>query len=107
MGALDGSRMAAEFRDMNAILVGDANIIDARPALARHFARGGRQTVADAQGFANSAEADPDMLRLSMWPGELDPGAGTGISLDPRESSGATQTASDFAAALHHLTGTT
>lgn len=64
-------------------------------------------TVADAQGFANSAEADPDMLRLSMWPGELDPGAGTGISLDPRESSGATQTASDFAAALHHLTGTT
>ncbi|MCW5732620.1 MAG: hypothetical protein KIS73_00755 [Enhydrobacter sp.] len=60
-------------------------------------------TVADAQAVASSAEADPTILRLSMWPVEGDNGAAIGALHGSPDSSGATPTTSEFTAILHHV----
>ena len=46
MRALHGPRVAPELGDMLAILVGDAHIVDAGPALPGYFPRGGGQPIA-------------------------------------------------------------
>ncbi|MPM02833.1 hypothetical protein SDC9_49088 [bioreactor metagenome] len=50
MGALDGAGMATELGHLRAILVGDADVVDPRAPLARDFARGRGQPVADMDG---------------------------------------------------------
>jgi hypothetical protein len=60
-------------------------------------------TVADVQALANLAETDPNIVRLSMSSMESDNGATARTPYESRDSSGASQTASDIAAILNHL----
>ena len=46
MRALHGAGVAPEFRDVDAVLIGDAHVIETGSPLARRLGRGGGQAVA-------------------------------------------------------------
>jgi chitinase len=60
-------------------------------------------TLADAQALVNSAESDPNIVRLAMWPVTRDDGAMAGAHYASSDSSGLAQTPYDYGGLLQHL----